>query len=252
MAIFPSSDNFTDSTRVVSGPSARGRSGSSGNPADRARKLAEESLNERQRLVRQGAWDIEQAFGRMLGVDASLAPTTPGGVNSAVGATMAPRPTFFDDFEKSIVDAQRPVLDRQYRDTQGTMATSLARRGMMDSTYGANEAGRLDAAFADEAARIRNNARNQGQQFRQSVEARKGELLDLNSRSADPLLTAARARGEATSIVAPSPSTDIGQAFAGFMGPAAAFRQADMYSPRPRTGNTAPVARGQGSSRIVR
>lgn len=237
-------------------PSAAPAPASGGNAADRTAAQAAGQLAQRERDIRSGAWAIEEAFAPILGADMTLAPgnqpgaSIQGRIASVVQNRQPPATDFFGDFERAIVAQQQPQLQRQFDDTFGIMATDLARRGMLDSTVGAGQQGRLNAAFADEAANIQNRARNEAMGLRQRIEQQKTDLLSLNAQAADPTMAGAMARSAATSIVAPSPSP-IGDVFAGFIEPVAMFRGARMNAPDPRPQNTAPVATGAGSSRIV-
>lgn len=229
-----------------------GRSSAAADEARATREAAERDARDREKRIRQGAWEIERAFGNYLGVDPTVA-----GVPNLVDASKAlvesaNAPDFFGDYEKSIIDYQKPQVEDQYNRSFGDMVSALARRGMLESTVGASETGRLDAAFADENVRIANDAKNSARDLRSQIERQKSDLLALNTASADPVQSGAAARAAATSISMPSPTSRVGQVFSGIMEPYIAYTTAARNAAPERPRSTAPVASGAGSSRIVR
>lgn len=204
-----------------------GGGGSGAEDARKAREQAEAQAAEREARILEGQSAIESAFAQF-------------------------DQPYFDQYSRSIVDYQRPQIQDQFNDVSGKLTAALAGRGMLESTAGANQLSRLGGAFADESARIENEAANAAQQLRGNVENQRSDLFTLNLASADPQAVSASAIGNATALAAPAPTTAVGRVFDGFLQPVQAYRSAYNYAaPAPR-GSSAPVASGGGSGRVVR
>lgn len=203
-----------------------GGSSSSAAEARASRLAAEQEQAEREARIREGQVKIDEAFSQF-------------------------DDGYYDDYSQSLIDYARPQLDRQYTEAQGKLIAALAGRGMLESTVGANQTSKLSGAFADELAKVQNDATNSGLQLRQNVENQKGDLYALNTASADPSGISAQAIGTATSLAAPSPATDIGRVFDSVIEPYIAFQSASRNAAPPRTRSPARVASGSGSSVIV-
>jgi hypothetical protein len=78
-------------------------------------------------------------------------------------------------------------------------------------------------------------------------------LISLNQSSADPTMIAARARGEATSLVAPQATSPLGDIFGSALAPFVSYQRGAMYGPNG-AGNLisySPPTSGLGSGRVV-
>lgn len=159
--------------------------------------------------------------------------------------------SYYDNYSKSIEDYQRPDLDRQYGEAQGKVTAGLARRGMLESTHGAQEFGNLGRVYADNAALIANQAEDASSGLRTRVENQKSDLYALNRASADPAGISAQAIGQATALAAPAAMSPIGAVFEGALAPYLAYRTARTNSPGAPYRSSAPRAAGSGSGRVV-
>lgn len=182
---------------------------------------------EREARIRQGAGAIDQAF---------------AGFND----------DYFNDYRDTVIQYGMPQVQEQYEDSFGKLTAALAGRGMLESTVGANQNARLNRAFDTEKARVADDATNLAQELRGRVEGAKGDLLALNTATADPTAVSAQARGSATSLAAPAPTSRFEQLFANVVDPYIAGVNARQNAAPPRRQSTAPVATGAGSGRIVR
>jgi hypothetical protein len=195
--------------------------------AQAARAEQERLRLEREGKIRQGAQSIDQAF---AGFDDG----------------------YFDDYRRTVVDYGMPQVQDQYNDSFGKLVAALAGRGMLESTVGANQTSRLNRAFDTEKARVADDATTMAQELRGRVQAQKGDLLALNTATADPTAISAQARGAATSLAAPPPTSRFERLFADVVEPYVAGVNARNNAAPPRRTSTAPVASGGGSGRLVR
>lgn len=158
---------------------------------------------------------------------------------------------YYDDYAANIEGYQRPDLDQQFTDARGKATASLASRGMLESTAGAQGLGRIGKVYADNAALIANQAQDAANALRGNVENQKSNLYALNRASADPKGINAQAIGAATALAAPAAVTPIGAIFEGALAPYLAYQSAKRNSVGSGYRSSAPVASGYGSSRAV-
>jgi hypothetical protein len=160
---------------------------------------------------------------------------------------------YFAGFSDSIVNYQKPQVDRQYNQVRGGLTAALADRGMLQSTFGANQLADLTRAFADQNATVQNDALDKAKSLRADVEKQKGDLYALNLASADPQAINAQAIGSATTLTAPKSISDIGRVFDSFLEPVVAYRTARANAaPAPYRSPAAEPVNTSGSGRIVR
>jgi len=158
---------------------------------------------------------------------------------------------YYDRYAKSIEDYQRPQLDTQYKDASSKAIVSLANRGMLDSTFGAQSLGKIGQVYQDNAALIANQARDQALGLRSKIENQKSDLYALNRSAADPKGINAQAIGAATALAAPSATTPIGAVFEGALAPFIQFQSAKQNAAGPAYRSPSSVASGAGTSRTV-
>lgn len=158
---------------------------------------------------------------------------------------------YYDRYASSIESARRPQLDDQYKDASSTAVLSLADRGMLDSTFGAQSIGKIGEVYRDNAARIANEAKDSALSLRGKVEGQKSDLYALNRSAADPKGINAQAIGAATALAAPSATSPIGAVFEGALAPFLYFNSARQNSPGLPYRSPVSVATGAGTSRNV-
>lgn len=158
---------------------------------------------------------------------------------------------YYDRYSKSIVDVQQPELDRQSQAASGKLAATLADRGMLESTVGAQQFGEVGRVYADNSTQIANQAADAAKGLQAKVEGQKSNLYALNQSAADPQSINAQAIGAATSLAAPTATSPIGDVFSGTIGPYLAFQNARQNAAGTPYQSAAPVAAGRGSSRNV-
>lgn len=194
--------------------------------AKQAEDRARQEAADREARITQGQKNIDTAFGQY---------DTP----------------YYDSYAKSIEDYQRPQLDDQYKDASSKALVSLAGRGMLDSTFGAQSLGKIGQVYQDNAALIANQAKDQALGLRGKVENQKSDLYALNRSAADPKGINAQAIGAATALAAPSATSPIGAVFEGALAPFIQFQSAKMNSAGAPYRSPTSVASGAGTSRTV-
>jgi hypothetical protein len=159
---------------------------------------------------------------------------------------------YFANFRQDYVNSQNPEIETQYGKAKDQLTAGLARRGVLDSTIGANAFGELEEKRNNARTKIADDASNQAGTFRNQIEKTKSDLIALNTASADPNMIEARARGEATSLVAPKATGSLGDLFGSVLAPYAAFQRASIYSPnRGSSYGFAPPTSGAGTGSVV-
>lgn len=162
-------------------------------------------------------------------------------------------PAYYDKFKTDYTGYYTPQIGQQYDIAKDKLAATLAGRGTLDSSVGANKFAQLDKTRALAEADIGNQSVDASNGLRKQAEDTKSNLYSLNQSAADPALASARAIGEASAITAPRALSPLGQVFASVMQPFATYNKADATSMQPRMpwnqnqGYYAPL-NGRGSS----
>lgn len=158
---------------------------------------------------------------------------------------------YYQNYQKTYTDFYRPQIDDQYKEARGKLIASLAGRGVLDSSIGANALARVEKQRADTEGTVANQAVDAANQLRGQVEQTKTNLYNLNRSAADPEGIAARATGEATAIAAPSTFSPLQNVFASAISPFVTYSNADRTSMNPQLPwnkySAAPLT-GPGSS----
>lgn len=199
--------------------------------ADAANKqrIAEET---RQANIRAGQAGIDTAFGQF-------------------------NPEYYDKFKEAYTGNYLPQIADQYAIAKDKLTATLAGRGTLESTVGANKFGELDKTRGNAQADIGNQATDASNSLKAKVEDAKSNLYTLNQSAADPQGVSAQAIGRATTLVAPQSLSPLGQVFASTLNSFGAFNKADGQSMSPSLpwnkspGFSAPLS-GAGSSMVIR
>lgn len=191
-----------------------------------AEERARREAAEREARIHQGQGNIDRAFGQY-------------------------DDAYYGKYAKSIEGYQRPQLDEQYGDATGKMTAALADRGMLESTHGAQETGKLGRIYLDTVARINSESKDAAKDLRARVENQKGDLYALNRASADPSGINAQAIGQATALAAPGAVSPLGAIFEGALLPYLTYQTAKRNSAGQPYRSSAPVATGSGTARNI-
>lgn len=112
---------------------------------------------------------------------------------------------FNDDFFKSTADkyvgAYLPSLEEDRARSLDQLKAALAGRGTLESTVGINSISDLEKKYGSERASIASRGSDFANSIREKVNTQKNSLYDAANSAADPQGFAARATGEATSLV---------------------------------------------------
>lgn len=158
---------------------------------------------------------------------------------------------YFKHFRDAYVGTKNPEIDRQYGVAKDKMVAGLAGRGVLDSTIGANSLGELEQRRGSAQGDVANEASDLSNNFRNQVEKSKTDLYALNTAAGDPDMIAARARGDATSLIPPSSSSSLGNLFGDVLSPVAQYQKAQAYAPYGGGGfSYGPPTSGAGNGRI--
>jgi hypothetical protein len=158
---------------------------------------------------------------------------------------------YFGKVKDDYTGAKNPDIDTQYGKAKDALTAALARRGTLSSTIAGNAFGDLDTKRNDARSDVANEAADAANKFRSSIEKSKGDLISLNQSAADPTMIAARAKGEATSLVAPKATGELGDLFGSALAPFVSYQRAAMFSPTGRSYFSAPPTSGSGSGSVV-
>jgi hypothetical protein len=168
------------------------------------------------------------------------------GIDSAFAQFDSP---YYEAFRRAYTNFYNPQVADQFEQAKGKLTASLAGRGMLESTTGANRLTDLFARRAGAEADIGNQSVDAANKLRGQIEGAKTNLYQLNAGAADPALAANQAQGAAASFATQPQFSPLGQVFASALPAVAAFQKADANSLYPRLpwNGVAPTS-GRGSS----
>lgn len=195
--------------------------------ADRGRRETEAREAKRQADIGLGKKSIDKAFGKFDN-------------------------SYYTGYQNDYTGYYNPQIDSQFQDAQGKLIAALAGRGTLESTVGASAQGKLQTEKNTARTGVANEAVDASNKLRGNVENTKTDLYALNQASADPQAMGARAVGQATSIVAPPPTSPLGQVFASFLQPY--MNQQQAYQNRAGSPYSSPYGGGSnraGSGRVI-
>lgn len=162
-------------------------------------------------------------------------------------------PAYYDKYKTDYTGYYTPQIADQYGIAKDKLAATLAGRGTLDSTVGANKFAQLDKTRADSEADIGNQAADAANGLKKQVADTKSNLYSINQSAADPAGVSAQAIGQASAISAPKALSPLGQVFASVLQPIGVYNKADATSMSPQlpwnknAGFSAPLS-GRGSS----
>lgn len=140
-------------------------------------------------------------------------------------------PEYYKKFQDASVAAQSPQVEEQYARAKDKAAALLAGRGILRSNIAANALGDVEKTRATTLGQIANDAVTQANNLRNAVEKQKTDLYTLNTSAGDPAAMANRAIGEATALVAPPTTSQLGDIFGATIAGLGTAAKADAYSP---------------------
>lgn len=194
--------------------------------AEKAKAEAEAKEAARKAAIAQGQANIDNAFGQF-------------------------NDGYFDNFKKTYTDNYTPQIEDQYRNSIGRLTAALAGRGQLGGTEGNAAFKNVTQRYGDENAKVANEAANQAASMRSTIENQKTDLYTLNQAAADPEGINARARAEATSLVAPPQYSQLGQVFADLVNPYLAYRNSQQAQVPAGKQYTPSYYNSTGSGRVV-
>jgi K+/H+ antiporter YhaU regulatory subunit KhtT len=140
-------------------------------------------------------------------------------------------PAYYKNYQDSSVAANSPQIEDQHARARDKATALLAGRGVLKSNIASNAFGDVEKTRATTLGQIANDAVTQANQLRAAVEKQKTDLYALNTSAGDPTAMANRAIGEATALVAPAPTTPLGDIFGSTINSLGTAAKADAYSP---------------------
>jgi len=170
---------------------------------------------------------------------------------------------FDDNYFGSVRDAYagvyNPQIDDQLTKAKDKLIASLAGRGVLSSSVGAQALADLEKRAGDERVRIGNDALAYANSLKAKVGESKNNLYAQSSAAADPNAIARSATGEATTLAqqgAATPTQPLSDVFSSFLTPfisAASASQNSVQGSRKLINSTlAPISTGSGSGSVVR
>lgn len=141
---------------------------------------------------------------------------------------------YFDNFRQTYLANYTPQIADQYGRALDKLTATLAGRGMLESTVGANAIGDVQKTRNDAEASVANAATDAANKLRSDVQGAKTSLYNLNLSANDPQAVGAQAQAAATSIVSPQSLPGLGNVFQGALQPFMAFNKADFTSMNPQ------------------
>lgn len=125
--------------------------------------------------------------------------------------TFAPfNDAFYQNRAQAYIDYAKPQLEDEYKRAARDLTYALARQRIQSSSEAVDRGTELDKRNQLALATIGEQGKSYANQARQAVEAARGDLLSLNSSSADPTLVSANAIGRAGTLSAMPAFNSIG------------------------------------------
>lgn len=141
---------------------------------------------------------------------------------------------YYDNFRTTYLGNYNPQIADQFSEARDKLTATLAGRGMLESTTGANAFGKIQKTRNDAESTVANAATDAANNLRSTVEGAKTNLFNLNLSAADPAAIGAQAQAQATSIVSPSSMPSLGNVFQSALQPFANYNKADFGSMQPQ------------------
>lgn len=201
----------------------------------------------------------EQQRQQMLQAEADRKANIQSG-NSTIDSTFG---SFDDNYFGKVRDAHaavyNPQIDDQFTKAKDKLIASLAGRGVLGSSVGAEAIGDLEKRAGDERVRVGNDAMAYANSLKAKVNEAKNNLYAQSAAAADPNAIARSATGEATSLAqqgAATPTQPLSDIFSSFLTPfisaATASQNSAQGSRKLINGSLAPISSGSGSGSVVR
>src|SRR5690606_25016786 len=159
---------------------------------------------------------------------------------------------YYSGYQNDYTGYYFPQLDRQYGDVVDKLTATLAGRGILESSVGANKFANLARDHAEARTNIQNEAIDAANRLRGQVENAKSNLYSLNEASADPQAVNAQAIGQATALVAPPTYSPLGQVFANVLDSFGNYMNARQNRPSRQYQSPYSAPSGYGSGQVVR
>lgn len=168
--------------------------------ADMERRLQEQQAREATILAQQQ--QAAQAASAQARADEAarqqMIASNRSAVDSAFGAF---NDNFYGSAAQKYTDAYLPQLEDDRLKSLDQLKAALAGRGTLESSVGVNQMAELEKKAAQERATIASRGSDFANSIREKVGTARNNLYDAASSAADPQGFAARATGEATSLV---------------------------------------------------
>lgn len=159
---------------------------------------------------------------------------------------------YYGGYQDNYSGYYMPQLDKQYGEAVDKMTSTLAGRGMLESSVGADTFAKLAKDNADARTNIANEGLDASNKLRGTVENAKSNLYSLNEASANPQAVNAQAIGQATSLVAPPTYSPLGQVFASALGSFGNYVSSKNNTPTRNYQSAYGSPTGYGSGSVVR
>lgn len=197
--------------------------------AKRARQETERQEAEKQAKISQGRSNIDSAFSQF-------------------------NDDYYNNYAKEYTDYYNTDIDQQYATARDQLMAALASRGMLDSSVGASQTGKLEERYKNERSAIANRASDEVNSLKGSVAQQKAALYQTNDSAANPDDIATQATGAVTSIAAGKERSALGQIFADILSSYGGYTSAknnSVGSGYVRGGGSSAASNRSGSGRVV-
>jgi hypothetical protein len=190
---------------------------SSKKEARRAREDTERQEAERQGKVSQGRSNIDNAFSQF-------------------------DDNYYNNYAQEYTNYYNSDIDQQYATAKDQLMAALASRGMLDSSIGASQTGKLEERYKTERSAIADRASDEVNSLKGNVEQQKSALYQTNESAANPDDISTQATGAVTSLTAGKERSALGQIFSDILS------SYGGYSSARNNSVGAGYTRGSGSS----
>jgi hypothetical protein len=197
--------------------------------AKRARQETERQEAEKQGRISQGRSNIDSAFSQF-------------------------DDNYYNNYAQDYTNYYNSDIDQQYTSARDQLMAALASRGMLDSSVGASQTGKLDERYKTERSAIADRASDETNNLKGTVEQQKAALYQTNDSAADPDTIATQATGAVTSLAAGKERSALGQVFADMLSAYGGYTSAknnSVGSGYTRSSGSSAASNRSGSGRVV-
>lgn len=162
-------------------------------PKDNSAQIAGEKEAERQARIKEGQSNIDSAFEQF-------------------------NDPYYEGVTTDYNSYYNPQVEQQYKDALDKLTLQLGQQGILQSSAGNEQIGKLTENYGKQKQTVADAALNAANDARARIQQQKTNLYSQNTAAADPSQAASLAATAAQSAISPPVYSPLGNLFAGLLG----------------------------------